>query len=88
MPSYIIFPFPKKSDAPSEKVKKSCGDLYDTENPLVATIDTVDKEGKSKQNLVDEANTSIFSAKKNTDTVDKVEISQTSQKQSLPPKKV
>ena len=44
----IIVPFPKKSDAPSEKVKKVSRDLDDIEKPLVTTIDTVDKEEKSK----------------------------------------
>ena len=44
-------PLPKKSDAPSERVKKESGDLDDIKNPLVATIHTVDKKGKSKQNF-------------------------------------
>ena len=42
--SYDIFgPFPKKSDAPSEKVEKASGDLDDIEEPVVTTIDTVEK---------------------------------------------
>ena len=36
---------PKKPDAPGEEIKKSSGNLDDTEKPLVTTIDTVDKEG-------------------------------------------
>ena len=35
----------KKSDAPSEKVKKESGFLDDIKNPLIATTDTVDKGG-------------------------------------------
>ena len=42
--SYDIFgPFPKKSDTPSEKVEKASGDLDDIEEPVVTTIDTVEK---------------------------------------------
>ena len=55
---------PKKPDAPSEKVEKASGDFDDSENTLVTTIDTFDKEGKSKQNVVEEANTSPISEKK------------------------
>ena len=39
---------PKKSDSPSEEVKKAGGDLYDTKKALVTTIETVHKKGKSK----------------------------------------
>ena len=73
MSSNIIGPFPKKSDSPSEKVKKASGDLDDTKNPLVATIETVDKSSKSKQNVVWESNTYPLSEKKKTDTADKIE---------------
>ena len=53
----IIGPLPKKSDNPSEKVRKTNGDLDDTKNALVFTTDTVvilentdmvDKKGKQK----------------------------------------
>ena len=59
--------------------------MYDIENPLVTTIDTMYKE--VKKNVVEEANTSTISEKHNTDTVDKTGKSQTSKKQSLPPQK-
>ena len=39
----IIGPFPNKSYAPSEKVKKSSGDLDDIEEPLVTNINAVEK---------------------------------------------
>ena len=45
MSSNTISPFPKKSDNPSEKVRKASGDLDDRKKALVATIDTVVKEG-------------------------------------------
>ena len=47
----------------------------------------VDKKGKSKPNLVEEVITYPISVKKKIDTVNKTEKSQTSKKQSLPPKK-
>ena len=47
MSSNIIGPLPNKSDAPSEKVEKSSGDLYYIKNPVVNNIETVDKKGKS-----------------------------------------
>ena len=43
MSSNIIGPLPKKSDEPNERVEKSSGYLYDIENSLVTTINTVDK---------------------------------------------
>ena len=55
---------PKKSDAPIEKFEKSSGDLDYIKNPLVTTIDTVEKEvttdtvdkkRKTKPNVVEEA---------------------------------
>ena len=60
-----------KSDAPSEKVKKTSGDLDDIKKPLVTTIDTVVKEGTTdtvekkgkKPNVVEEAITTPVSAK-------------------------
>ena len=77
---------PKKSDSPSERVKKSSGDLDDIKKPLVNTIGTVDKEGtidmvdkkgKSKTNVVEEAISYPISSKKKIDTVNKTEKSQT-----------
>ena len=68
-----------------------------TENLLVTTIDTADKEGiidtvekkgKSKQIVVEEAITSPFSAKNNIDKINKTEKSQTLKKQYLPPKEI
>ena len=86
MPSNTNGPLPKKSDSLSEKFKKSSGGLDDTEETVVTNINTVDKEGKPRKNLVAEANTSLISSNKNTDTVRKTDISQTSKEQSLPPK--
>ena len=71
MSSNIIGRSPKKSDAPSEKVEKLSGDLDDIENPLVTTIDIVDKKVKSKLNVVEGANTSPIPSKKKIDTVKK-----------------
>ena len=51
-------PLPKKSDAQIEKVKKASGYLDDIKNPLVTTKYIVDKKGRPKQNMVEEANTS------------------------------
>ena len=45
----IIGPLPKKLDAPSENVEKASGDLDDIEEPLVTTIEKVDKEGKTRK---------------------------------------
>ena len=56
-----ISPLPKEYDTPSEKVRKTIGDLDDTKQAVVTTTDTVaeegntdmvDKEGKSKTNVV------------------------------------
>ena len=47
MSSSISDPFPKKSDNPGEKVRKTSGDLDDTKNTLVTTTDTVFKEGNT-----------------------------------------
>ena len=44
--------------------------------PTKNNIDTVDKEGKSRKNLVKEANTSPISANNNIYTVDKIDKSQ------------
>ena len=64
MSSNISDPLPKKSDNPSEKVRKKSGDLYETKKALVTTTDTVVKEGKNdmvdkkmkiKPNVVKEA---------------------------------
>ena len=59
------------------KTSKSKGDLDYIKKPLVTTIDTVDKKGKSEQNMVEETNTSPISEKKKIDAVDKTEKSQT-----------
>ena len=59
MSSNIIGPLPNKSENPSEKVRKTSGDLDHTKKALVFTNDTVIKEGitdtldkKLKQNLM------------------------------------
>ena len=76
----ISDPLPNKYDNPSEKVRKTSGDLDDTKQALVTTIDTVvkernteifEKEGKSKQHFVEEAITPPISAKNKIDTVKK-----------------
>ena len=86
---------PKKSDAPSEKIKKPSGDLDHIKNLLVTTIGAVDKEGtidmvdknmKSKPNVVEESITSTILSKKKIDTVNKTEKSQTS-KETVPTSK-
>ena len=73
----IICQFPKESDAPSEEVRKTSGDLDDTKQALVTTTDKVvkevntnmvDKEGKPKQNVVEEDITLTISEKKKIDT--------------------
>ena len=64
MSSNISDPLPKKSDNPSEKFRKTSGDLDNTEKELVTTTDTVVKEGntdmvnrkmKTKSNMVKES---------------------------------
>ena len=75
---------PNKSDAPSEKVKNSSGDLDDIKKVLVTTIDTVEKEGttetvkkkEKKPNFLEEATTSPISTKNKFDTVNKKDKSQ------------
>ena len=66
--------------------------MYYIKNPLVTTIDkvdkkwtidTVDKKWKSKQNLVEESKTSPISEKNKIDTVNKTQKSQTSKKKDL-----
>ena len=47
MSFYIIGPLHKKSDNPSEKVRKTNGDLDDTKKALVTTTDRVVKEGNT-----------------------------------------
>ena len=63
MLSNISDPFTKKSENPSEKVRKINGDLDDTEKALVTTTDTVvkevntdtvDKKRNTKPNVVKE----------------------------------
>ena len=77
--SNTIFPLPKKYDTPSEKVGGGSGYLDDTKHALVNTTDTVVKEGnnymvykegKSKQNFVEESITPPIS-EKSIDTVKK-----------------
>ena len=55
-----ICPFPKESDTPSEKVRKTSGDLDDTKKALVTTTDTVVKEGNTY--IVDKEGKSNFFA--------------------------
>ena len=59
-----IFPLPKESNTPSEKVRETSGYLDDTKQVLVNTTymvvkesntDMVDKEKKAKQNVVEES---------------------------------
>ena len=59
MSSNISDQLPKKYDNLSEEVRKTSGDLDNTEKALVTTTDTVTKEGntdmvdkKGKQNLM------------------------------------
>ena len=63
MSSNISDPFPKKSDNPSNNVRKKSGDLDENDKALITTTDTivkerntntVDKKGK-KSNVVKEA---------------------------------
>ena len=48
MSSNISDPLPKKSDNPSEKVRKKSGDLDDTKHLLVTTTDTFSTEGNTE----------------------------------------
>ena len=74
-------PFPKKSDTPGEKVRKTSGDLDETEKALVNSTDTAVKEGNTemvvkkgtKPNVVKESITPPISEKKSIDTVKKTE---------------
>ena len=68
---YISHPSPKKYDNPSEKVRKTSGDLDDTKKALVFTTgmifkqgnyDTVDKKEK-KPNVMKESATPPISEK-------------------------
>ena len=47
MSSNTICPLLKESDNPSERVRKTSGDLDDTKHALVTTTDTVVKEGNT-----------------------------------------
>ena len=69
-----IYPLPKESDTTSEEVRKKSGDLDDTKQASVTitdmvvkecNTDMVDKEGKPKQNSVEESITPPISEKKN-----------------------
>ena len=73
MSSDIIGPLHKEYQNPSKKVRTTSGDLNDTKKALVATTDMFSKEGntdmvdknsKTKPNLVKEAITSSISEKK------------------------
>ena len=79
-------PLQKKSDNPSITVRKTSGDLDETEKALVTTTDMVVKEGntdmRSKHNMVKEAITPPI-AKKKIDEVNKTEKSQASNKTTV-----
>ena len=75
MSSNIIGPLPKKADAPIKKVEKPSGDLYNIEEPLVTTINTVDNEGKPRKNWLRKPTILLFQQGK-TDTIDKTEKSE------------
>ena len=47
MSSNISDPLPKIYDTPSEKFRKTSGDLDDTKKALVFTTDTIVKEGNT-----------------------------------------
>ena len=75
---------PKKSDNPSEKVRKASGGLDEIKKALVTTIytfvkegstDTFDKKSKTKPNVVEESTISPISEKKNIYIVNKTEKS-------------
>ena len=59
MSTNISNPLPKKFDNPSITVRKTCGDLDETEKALVTNTDTVVKGGKNdmgtRLNVVKEA---------------------------------
>ena len=80
MSSNIIGPLPKEYYNPSENFIKTSGGFDDTKKALVTTTDTVVKEGntdmvnketKTKPNVVKEAITPPISAKKKINTVNK-----------------
>ena len=79
----ISNPLSNKSDNPIEKVRKTIGDLDETEKALVTTTGMVIKEGNTymvkKSNMVREAITPPIEKKK-IDTVNKTEKSQASNK--------
>ena len=83
MSSNISDPFPKRSYNPRIKVRKTSGDLDETEKALVTTAYTVVKEGNTdmgeKPNVVKEAITTPIS-KKTIDAVKKTDKSQASNK--------
>ena len=77
----------KKYDNPSERVRKTSGDLDNIKKALVTTTDTVVKEvntdivyKKNKHYVVKETITSTISSKKKIDTVYKTDKSQASNK--------
>ena len=81
-----ILPLPKKSDTPSEKVRKISGYLDDTKQAFVTTTDTVTKEEiltwltkKVNQNKMLWKKPSLLLFKK-IDTVNKTDKSQVSNK--------
>ena len=73
METYQIFVV-SQAYVPSKKHENDKDDA--SINPIKTNIDTVDKEGKSRKNVVKEANISPISSKNNIDTVNKTEKSQ------------
>ena len=74
---------PKKYDNPSERVRKTSGDLDEAKKALITTTNTIFNEGNTdmgtKPNVVKESITNTI-AKKNIDTVNKKEKSEASNK--------
>ena len=85
---------PKKSDTPSEKVRKTIGDLDDTKKALVTTTDMVVKEGntdmvdkkRKKPIMVEKVITSPIWEKNIINTVNKIDKSQECNKEIDIPK--
>ena len=89
MSSNISDPLPKKYDNPSEKVRKTSGDVDNTKKALVNTTDTVFKEGntdtvekkcRTKPNVVKESISPPIASKEKIGRVNKKEKSQVSNK--------
>ena len=75
MSSNTSDPFQNKSDDPSEKVRKTRGDLDETKNVLVTTTNPVVKEGntdmETKPNVVKEAITPLTTKRRLTQSTRK-----------------